>query len=45
MFDMDQSEEGADFLSTHFDAYVEMLVIGLRGALAGREAQETRPRA
>lgn len=45
MFDMDQSEEGADFLSTHFDAYVEMLVIGLRGALAGREAQETRSRA
>ena len=45
MFDMDQSEEGADFLSTHFGAYVEMLVVGLRGTLAGREAQETRPRA
>ncbi len=44
MFDMDRSAEGTHFLSTHFDAYVEVLIVGLRSVLAGREAQTTRPR-
>ena len=43
MFDMDRSAEGTHFLSTHFDAYVEVLIVGLRSTIAGREAQTTRP--
>ena len=41
MFDMDQSEEGIHFLSTHFDLYVEMLIFGLQGVLTDKEASDS----